>query len=117
MIDATDPDRIVITRWDGGEIILPLREHPGERISMIHEIEDFIDDIRSDTLPEIDVRFGAEVIAACGAAYLSAIEKRAITLNEFKEFSRGFVEKYGDNEEADEAILSYLLKPYTISKG
>ena len=112
MIDATELDRITITRWDGGEIILPLREYPGERISMTHEIEDFIDNIRSDTPPDIDVRFGAEVIAACGAAYLSAIEKRAVTLDEFKAFSREFVEKYGDNEEADEAILSYLLGPY-----
>jgi hypothetical protein len=79
---------------------------------MTHEIETFIDHIRSDTPPDIDVRFGAEVIAACGAAYYSAIQGRAVTLYEFKEFSRGFVEKHGDSEEADEAILDYLLKPY-----
>ena len=112
VIDATEPDRIVVTRWDGGETILPLRKYPGESISMTHEIEDFIDSIRSDTPPDIDVRFGAEVIAACGAGYLSAIKKRAVTMDEFKAFSREFVEEYGDNEEADEAILSHLLEPY-----
>lgn len=111
-IDATEKDHIRITRWDGGETIVPLREYPGERIAMTHEIETFIDHIRSDTPPDIDVRFGAEVIAACGAAYYSAILKRAVTLDEFKDFSRGFVEKYGDTEEADEAILNHLLEPY-----
>jgi len=87
VIDATEKDYIKITRWDGGETIVPLREYPGERISMTHEIETLIDHIRSDTLPDIDVRFGAEVIAACGAAYFSAIQERAVTIDEFKEFS------------------------------
>ena len=92
---------------------MPLREYPDERISMTHEIETFIDNIQSNTPPDIDVSFGAEIIAACGAAYFSAIKKRAVTLDEFKEFSREFVEEYGDNEEADEAILKYLLQPYS----
>jgi len=113
IIDATEKDHIRITRWDGGETIVPLREYAGERIAMTHEIETFIDHIRSDTPPDIDVRFGAEVIAACGAAYYSAILKRAVTLDEFRDFSREFVEKYGDTEEADEAILNYLLEPYS----
>ena len=112
VIDATEPDSITITRWDGGETVLPLRKYPGERISMTHEIEDFIDNIRSDTPPDIDVRFGAEVIAACGAGYLSAIKGRAVTMDEFKAFSREFVKEYGDNEKADEAVLDYLLEPY-----
>ena len=112
VIDASERDHIKITRWDGGETIVPLREYPGETISMTHEIETFIDHVRTNTPPDIDVRFGAEIIAACGAAYLSAILKKAVTLDEFREFSHGFVEKYSDNEEADEAILSYLLEPY-----
>ena len=111
VIDATEKDHITITRWNGGEVIVPLREFPGETISMTHEIETFIDHIRSDTPPDIDVSFGAEVIAACGAGYYSAIMGRAVALDEFKDFCRGFVEKYGD-EEADEAVLNYLLEPY-----
>jgi len=113
VIDATEKDYIKITRWNGGETVVPLREYPDERISMTHEIETFIDNIQSNTPPDIDVSFGAEIIAACGAAYFSAIKKRAVTLDEFKEFSREFVEEYGDNEEADEAILKYLLQPYS----
>ncbi len=112
VIDATERDHIKITRWDGGETIIPLREFPGETISMTHEIETFIDHIRSDTPPDIDVGFGAEVIAACDAAYYSAVLKRAVTMDEFKAFGRGFAEKYGDTEEADEALLDYLLQPY-----
>ena len=111
-IDATEKDHIKITRWDGGETVVPLREHPGEAISMTHEIETFIDHVRSGTPPDIDVRFGAEVVAACGAAYYSAILKRAVTLNEFKAFSHKFIREHGDNEKADEAVLDYLLKPY-----
>jgi hypothetical protein len=33
-------------------------------------------------------------------------------MDEFKAFGRGFAEKYGDTEEADEALLDYLLQPY-----
>jgi len=49
------------------------------------------------------VEFGAEIIAVIGAAYLSAIRGQAVTLEEFKTFSRGYVEKHGDNEQAEEA--------------
>ena len=112
VIDATEPDHITVTRWDGGETVIPLRKYPGETISVAHEMETFIHHVRSDTPPDIDVSFGAEVIAACGAAYYSAIMKRAVTLDEFKDFCRGFTEKYGDDEKADEAVLDYLLKPY-----
>ena len=112
VIDATERDHIKVTLWNEGKMIIPLREFPGERISMTHEIETFVDHIRSDTPPDIDVSFGAEVIAACGAGYYSAILNRAVTLDEFKAFSRGFVEEYGDTAEADDALLNYLLEPY-----
>ena len=62
--------------------------------------------------PEVDVAFGAEIIAICGAAYLSALRRRAITIEEFKDFSRTYVQKHGDNEEAEEALLTDLLAPY-----
>jgi predicted dehydrogenase len=112
VINGSARDRLTVTRWDGGETVYPLREYPGETISFLHEIEHFIDCVRAGTPPEIDVDFGAEVIAICGSAYLSAIRGHAVTLDEFKEFSRGYVEKYGDNEQAEEALLSDLLAPY-----
>jgi len=112
VIDASEKDHFTITRWDGGQTLVPLREYPEESISFAHEIEIFIDCVRTGTAPEIDVNFGAEVIAVCGAAYFSALQKRATTLEEFKEFSRGFVDKYGDGDEAAEAILNVLLEPY-----
>jgi len=112
VIIGSERDKIRIRHWDGGETVLPLREYPGETISFNHEIETFIDCVRAGRAPEIDLSFGAEIIAAIGAAYLSAIRKQAVTLEEFKAFSRGYVEKHGDNEEAEEAILADLLKPY-----
>ena len=112
VINGSEKARITVTRWDGGETVYPLREYPGETISFLHEIEHFIDCVRTGTPPDVDVNFGAEIIAVCGAAYLSAIRKRAVTLDEFKEFSRGYVTKYGDNEQAEEALLADLLAPY-----
>jgi predicted dehydrogenase len=112
VINASQRDHFTISRWDGGETVLPLREYPGETISFAHEIETMVDCVRTGTPPEIDVSFGAEVIAVCGAAYLSAIEKRAVTLDEFKDFSRGFLQKHGNREDAAEAVLGALLGPY-----
>lgn len=112
VIDASESDRITITRWDGGETVSPLQEYPGERISFKDEIEGFIDGIREGKPPEIDVHYGAEVIAVCGAAYLSAIRKQAVSLEEFKAFSREYLQKYNEVEKAEAAILMDLLAPY-----
>ncbi len=112
VLDASDKDKIVLTRWDGGRTVFPLREYPGETISFKNEIETMVDCVRAGNLPEIDVHFGAEVIAVCGAAYYSAILKRAVTLDEFKDFCRSYVKKYANTEEATVALLRYLMKPY-----
>lgn len=45
-------------------------------------------------------------MAICGAVYLSGNRQPAVTLEEFKDYCRGFVEEFGDTEEADEAIIS-----------
>ena len=111
-IDGGDKTQFTITRWDGGQFVLPLREFAGESISFLNEIGTFIDCVRTGTPPDVDVHFGAEIIAMCGAVYLSALRGRAVTLDEFKEFSREYVKKHGDTEEAEEAIIGDLLAPY-----
>ena len=111
-IDGGEKAQITVARWDGGRTVLPLREYPGESISFLHEIGTFIDCVRTGQPPQIDVHFGADIIAICGAAYLSALRGRAVTLEEFKEFSREYVKKHGDTEEAEEAIINDLLAPY-----
>ena len=116
VIDATDPERMRIMGCDGGETVLPMRVYPGETISFLQEMETFFDSIRSGTPPPFDVQFGAEIIAIVGAAYYSAIEGRAVTLDEFKEFSRGYVDKCGDADKAAEAILGDLLAPYKAER-
>jgi predicted dehydrogenase len=112
VIHSVSADRITVQRWDGGETVLPMREYVGETVSFDDEIGGFLAGVRVGTPPEIDVHFGAEVIAICGAAYLSAIRGRAVTLDEFKGFSQGYIAKYGDCEQADDAIVLDLLKPY-----
>jgi predicted dehydrogenase len=112
VLHSTSADRITVQRWDGGETVLPLREYPGESISFDDQIGGFLDGVRSGRPPEIDVYFGAEVIAVCGAAYLSALRGRAVTLAEFKDHCRGYVARYGDNEQADDALILDLLQPY-----
>lgn len=111
-IDGGDKTQFTINRWDGGQSVLPLREFPGESISFLNEIGTFIDCVRTGTPPDVDVHFGAEIIAMCGAVYLSALRGRAVTLDEFKEFSREYVKKHGDSEEAEEAVIGDLLAPY-----
>jgi predicted dehydrogenase len=112
VVYTNEATRITIRRWDGGETVLPLQTHAGERISFDTQIGGFLHGIRTGVPPEIDVNFGAEVIAICGAAYLSAIRGNAVTLDAFKNFSREYVARYGDSEEADDAIVRDLLAPY-----
>ena len=116
-IEACERDRIVVKGWDGGETVHALLEFEGETISFNNEIETFIDCVLAGTPPEIDVSFGAEIIAVCGAAYLSAKEGRAVTLDEFRGYGRGFVEKHGDTEEAELAVLDDLLGRYRYEGG
>ena len=117
VLDATPHNEIVVTRWDGGRTAYPLRTMPGETVSFNDEIETMVDCVRAGRRPEVDVTFGAEIIAVCGAAYYSAIEKRAVTLEEFKEFCRSYMEKYGDNEDAERALLEHLMKPFAWKGG
>jgi predicted dehydrogenase len=105
-----------VRRWDGGETTLPMLAFEGERISFDRLTADFFECVRTGTPPKLDSHFGAEIMAICGAVYLSAIRGRAVTLDEFKAYCRGFIEKYGDNEKADEAILTELLEPYKRKK-
>jgi predicted dehydrogenase len=112
VIDGSGPDSLTVTRWPGGQAVFPLDEHPPESVSFRDEIETFVDAVRDGRPPEVDIHFGADVIAAIGAAYLSALRGRAVTLDEFKAYSRSFVERHGDNEAADEAIIADLISPY-----
>ena len=112
VIVLPEKGKIRVRHWDGGDTLLPLREYPGETISFNNEIETFIDCVREGSPPEIGLKFGSEIIAAIGAAYLSAVRNEAVTLEELKAFSRGYVEKHGDVSAAEEAILAHLLSPY-----
>lgn len=112
VVHSNEATRINVQRWDGGERVLPLQTYAGESISFDTQIGGFLEGIKAGVPPEIDVNFGAEVIAICGTAYLSAIRGCAVTLDAFKDFSREYVARYGDNEEADDAILRDLLEPY-----
>ena len=117
LLDASDKDKIILRRWDGGETVIPLRQFPGETISFNKEIETMVECIRGGRRPEIDIHFGAEISAVCGAAYYSAIERRAVTVEEFKQFCRAYVKRHGDTEEATLALLADLMKPYASGGG
>jgi predicted dehydrogenase len=112
MIDACNHPSITIKHWDGGETVIPTKEYPGETVSFEDEIGTMINCVGDGCKPWIDINFGAEIIAICDAAYWSAIEKRTVTLEEFKTHARSYVKKYGDNEEAELALLKDLLAPY-----
>jgi predicted dehydrogenase len=111
-IESHESTSITVHGWDGGVEKIPVIEYPGETISMATEVRTFLDCMASGTVPETDIRFGADVIAICGAAYLSAIRGKAITLAQFKSYCEGFTKKLGDREAADDAIVMELLAPY-----
>ena len=110
--DKEDNPFLKVEKWDGQEELISLKKIPGESVSFQREIEEFIDHIREKTPPMADVSFGADIIAIVGAGYLSGVRKTAVTLDEFKDFSLSYVEKYGDGREAEEAIIADLMAPY-----
>lgn len=113
VITTAEEESFTIKYFNGGQEVIPLAVYEGETISVQTEMNSMFDAIRSGTDPELDLSFGADNIATVGAAYLSQVrDGTAVTLDEFKEFSKGFVKKYGDTEEADDAIVSALLEPY-----
>jgi predicted dehydrogenase len=112
VIEFDGPTCTIVRHWNGGEMVLPSREHPGESISFMDEVGTFLRCVRTGTPPAIDIDFGSEITAICGAAYLSAILERAVTLDEFKAFCQGYLEKLGDNSASDDALVLDLLKPY-----
>jgi hypothetical protein len=81
-------------------------------MSFNEQIGTFLDRVRTGTPTVYDARYGAEVIAVCGAAYLSALRGRAVTLEEFKDYCREHLTRLGDGEAADDAIVTELLEPY-----
>jgi predicted dehydrogenase len=112
VIESMQEPDLHIRYWNGGETTLPMIPFKGETVSFDRGIGDFFDCVLTGTPPQYDVNFGADVIAICGCVYLSAILGRAVTLEEFKTYSLEFIEQFGDNEQADDAIVLDLLKPY-----
>lgn len=112
VIETATLEQVEVTRWDGGRTVVPIHVPEGMRDSFKAEVEAFVEAVSAGRTPETGVEFGAGIIAIVGSAYLSAIRKRAVTIEEFEQFSRGYVEKHGDNEQAEEAILADLLAPY-----
>ena len=111
-ISSNSGTSITVRGYDGSEATLPTREYPAESMSFNEQIGAFLDRVRSGDAPVYDAAYGAEVIAICGAAYLSAMRGRAVALDEFKEFSREFVRQLGDNEQADDAIVLALTQQF-----
>ena len=110
--DEDDNPFLKVEKWDGQEELISLEKIPGESLSFEREIEEFIDHIIEKTPPIADVAFGADIIAIVGAGYMSGLQKRAVTMEEFKDFSLSYIKKYGDGQEAEEAILADLMEPY-----
>ena len=107
VIESRSFTGMTLKYYSGGVEEIPWIHYPGETVSVHNEMESFFNVFREGGKPEIDIHFGADVIAVCGAAYLSAIRETAVTLEEFKDFSRGYIEKHGDNEKADDAIVTF----------
>lgn len=112
MIDTESSENMTIKYWTGGVEEIPLREYAGESISFQTEMNAFFEAFSVGTKPVFDGEFGSAVIAVCGSSYLSAKEGGTVSLDQFKDYCRGFTERLGDTSEADDAIITDLLEPY-----
>jgi myo-inositol 2-dehydrogenase/D-chiro-inositol 1-dehydrogenase len=112
VIESHEAGAITVRTSNGGEERIPLIHYPGETVSVLSGVVSFLDAIEASRPSEFGIDFGAEVIAACGAAYLSAIRGKAVAIEEYMDYCREFVKRLGDNEKADDAIVLDLLKPY-----
>jgi len=105
-----------VHRWDGGKRLIPRPEYAAECDAFDKGVSDFLDGIRSGQAPVVDGRMGAEVMAVIGAVYLSGLSKRAVTLDEFKEYCGTSIGRFGDNAEADDAIVTALTEPFRLGE-
>jgi predicted dehydrogenase len=111
----TEPNLIIVKHWDGGVVEIPLRQGvAGERLTHVEMYRTFFDAVQKEGKIDLDIHYGSDVIAICGAAYLSALQGTAVTLEDYMSFCQEFIDKYGDNEKADDAIVTELLKPYRM---
>ena len=79
--------------------------------SFYGEILNMVESVRNGVPSISDAAFGAECSAIVGAAYLSERDnRRAVSVDEFKTFARGFAERYPDDPAAaDNALVDALL--------
>lgn len=79
--------------------------------SFYGEILNMVESVRNNVPSITDANFGAECSAVVGASYLSERDgRRAVSVEEFKSFARGFAERYpNDPTAADNALVDALL--------
>ncbi len=80
--------------------------------SFYGEILNMVESVRNNVPSISDATFGAECSAVVGASYLSERDgRRAVSVEEFKSFARGFTERYPDDPTAaDNALVDALLE-------
>ena len=113
MIDSESSTSMTLKYWNGGVEEIPIIEYPGESISFKTEMSEFFDAYAAGRTPVYGAQFGANIIATCGASYLSAKVGGTVSIDQFKQYSSGFVDRLGDTSDADDAIIVDLLEPYT----
>ena len=79
--------------------------------SFYGEILNMVESVRNNVPSISDANFGAECSAVVGASYLSERDgRRAVAVDEFKTFARGFSDRYpNDPAAADNALVDALL--------
>jgi predicted dehydrogenase len=79
--------------------------------SFYGEILNMVECIRNNEQSIMTAEFGADCSAIVGAAYLSEKDgKRAVTLDEFRQFARDIAARYPDDpKSADDALVDALL--------
>lgn len=96
-----------------GNKLVELPEEKSEGPSFEREIQNFISCIQHSQKSFLNEEVGTQIMAILDAAYLSNVEKRAITINELKKYVSDFRKQYEDDTTANKEWKRMLMKPFS----
>lgn len=111
--DKEGADWIKISGIEHKDKLMRVPETVPEIDSIRGEIRSFLSCVRQNKKPVLNERVGLGVMQVLGSAYLSEVrDRKTITLEEFRRFNHELSSKYKSDEELENAVVDFLMKPY-----
>lgn len=111
--DKERADWIKISGIEHKDKLMRVPETDPEIDSIRGEIRSFLSCARQNKKPVLNEKVGLGVMQVLGSAYLSEVrDRKTITLKEFRRFNHELSSKYKSDEELENAVVDFLMKPY-----